>query len=59
MMESPTITASHSVLQRGTKQLRVKISKTGGGEVVARGLDRFFHCCTQGTWFTGAGVKDI
>ncbi len=30
-MESPTITASRSVSQRGTKRLRVEISKTGGG----------------------------
>ncbi len=61
-MESPTITASHSVLRRGAKRLRVEILKTGGdrGEgVVARGLDRLFHCCTQGPWFPGARVKDI
>ncbi len=54
-MESPTIS------QRGTKRLRVEISKTGGGgggEVVVRGLDRFFWW-TQAPWFPGAGVKDI
>ncbi len=39
--------------------LRVEISKTGGGEVLVRGLDRFFRCCTQGPWFPGTRVKDI
>ncbi len=39
--------------------LHVEISKTGGGEVVVRGLDRFFRCCTQDPWFPGARVKDI
>ncbi len=53
------ITASHSVSQRGAKRWRVEISKTGGGEVVDRGLDRFFRCCTQGSGFPGARVKDI
>ncbi len=33
-METPMITASHPVLQRGTKRLRVEISKTRGGEVI-------------------------
>ncbi len=58
-IESPMITASRSVSQRGAKRLRVEISKTGGGEVVKRGVDRIFHCCTQGPVFPGAGVKDI
>ncbi len=61
-MESPTITASRSVSRRGAKQFWVEISKSGGGgegEVVARGLDCVFRCCTQGPWFLGAGVKDI
>ncbi len=49
-MESPIITVSHSVSQRGMKWLRVEISKTGGG---GRGLDHVFRCCS------GAGVKDI
>ncbi len=47
-IESPMITASRSISQRGAKQLREEISKTGGGEVVDRGLDRVFRCCTQG-----------
>ncbi len=45
-MESPMIKTSRFVSRRGTKQFRVEISKTGGdgrGEVVAWGLDRFFH----------------
>ncbi len=61
-MESPMITASHSVSQRGVKRLRVEISKTGGGggeEVVAQGLEHIFCCCTQGPWFPGARVNDI
>ncbi len=61
-MESLTITASHSVSQRGAKRLWVEISKTvggGGGEVVDQGLDRIFRCCTQGLWFHSTGVKDI
>ncbi len=58
-IESPMITASRSVSQRGAKRLRVEISKTGGGEVVDRGLDRILRCCTQGPGFPGAGVKDI
>ncbi len=58
-MESPTITASHSVSQRGTKRLRVEISKNGGGGDIVHGLDCFFRCCIQGLWFPGAGVKDI
>ncbi len=61
-MESPTIIASCSVSQRGTKRLRMEISKTRGGEggeVIVSGLDRFFRCCTQGLWFPGTGVKDI
>jgi len=29
------------------------------GEVIVRGLDRFFRCCTQGPWFPSARVKDI
>ncbi len=53
------ITASRSVSQRGAKRLREEISKTGGGEVVDRGLDCAFRCCTQGIRFPGAGVKDI
>ncbi len=43
MMESPMITASRSVSRREAKRLQVEISKTRGGEVVARGLDRFFR----------------
>ncbi len=59
-MESPMITASRSVSRRGAKRFRVEISKTGGGEVVARGLARVFCCCcTQGPWCPGAGVKDV
>ncbi len=62
-MESPTITASRSISQRGAKRLRVEISKIGGGgggDVVARGLARVFRCCcTQGLWCPSAGVKDI
>ncbi len=57
--ESPTITVSRSISRRGAKRLWVEISKTGGGEVVTRGLDRVFRCCTQGPWFPSAGVKDI
>ncbi len=53
------ITVSRSVLQRGAKQLREEISKIGGREVVDRGLDHVFRCCTQGPGFPGAGVKDI
>ncbi len=52
-------TASCSVSQRGAKRLRVEISKTGAGEVVDRGLDRVFRCCTQGPGFPGAGVMAI
>ncbi len=42
----------------------MEISKTGGGGGgglggVVLGLDRFFHCSTQGPWFPGAGVKGI
>ncbi len=59
MMESPTIPASRFVSQRGAKRLWVEISKTGGGEVVDRGLDHVFRCCTQGPGFPGTGVKDI
>ncbi len=58
-IESPMTTASHSISQRGAKRLRDEMSKTGGGEVVDRGLDRVFCCCTQGPEFPGAGVKDI
>ncbi len=58
-IESPMTTASQSVSQRGAKRFRDEMSKTGGGEVVARGLDRIFRCCTQGPWFPGAGVKAI
>ncbi len=58
-IESPKITASHSVSQRGAKRLRDEMSKTGGGEVVNRGLDRVFRCCTQGPGIPGAGVKAI
>ncbi len=58
-IESPMITASCSISQRGAKWLWEEISKTGGGEVVDRGLDRVFCCCTQGPGFPGAGVKDI
>ncbi len=58
-IKSQMITALRYVSQRGAKRFRVEISKTGGGEVVARGLDRVFRCCTQGPWFPGAGVKDI
>ncbi len=58
-IESPMTTASRSVSQRGAKLFRDEMSKTGGGEVVARGLDRVFRCCTQGPWFPGAGVKAI
>ncbi len=54
---SPMTTASRSVSQRGAKRFRDEMSKTGGGEVVARGLDRVFRFCTQGPWFPGAGVK--
>ncbi len=52
-------TASRSVSQRGAKRLRDEMWKTGGGEVVDRGLDRVFRCCTQGPGFPGAGVKAI
>ncbi len=58
-IESPMTTASRSASQRGAKRFRDEMSKTGGGEVVARGLDRVFRCCTQGPWFPGAGVKAI
>ncbi len=58
-IESPMTTASRSVSQRGAKRFRDEMSKTGGGEVVARCLDRVFRCCTQGPWFPGAGVKAI
>ncbi len=58
-IESPMTTASRSVSQRGAKRFWDEMSKTGGGEVVARGLDRVFRCCTQGLWFPGAGVKAI
>ncbi len=58
-IESPMTTASRSVSQRGAKRFRDEMSKTGGGEVVARGLDHVFRCCTQGPWFPGAGVKAI
>ncbi len=58
-IESPMTTASSSVSQRGAKRLRDEMSKTGGGEVIDRGLDRVFRCCTQGPWFPGAGVKAI
>ncbi len=58
-IESPMTTASRSVSQRGAKLFRDEMSKTGWGEVVARGLDRVFRCCTQGPWFPGAGVKAI
>ncbi len=58
-IESPMTTASRSVSQRGVKRFGDEMSKTGGGEVVARGLDRVFRCCTQGPWFPGAGVKAI
>ncbi len=62
-MESPTITASHSVSRRGAMRFRVEISKTGGGgggEVVAQGLARVFCCfCTQGPWCPGASVEEI
>ncbi len=58
-VESPMTTASRSVSQRGAKRFRDEMSKTGGGEVIARGLDRVFRCCTQGPWFPGAGVKAI
>ncbi len=53
------ITASRSVSQRGAKRLREEISKTGGGEVVDRGLDCAFRCCIQGIRFPDARVKDI
>ncbi len=59
MIESPMITASRSVSQRGVKPLWVEISKTGGGEFVDRVLDHAFCCCTQGPGFPGVGVKDI
>ncbi len=36
-----------------------EMSKDRRGEVVARGLDRVFRCCTRGPWFPGAGVKAI
>ncbi len=52
-------TASRSVSQRGAKRFRDEMSKTGGGEVVDRGLDRVFRCCTKDPWFPGAGVKAI
>ncbi len=58
-IESPMITASHTVSQRGAKRLRVEISKSGGGEVIDQTLDRIFRCCTQGPGFPGGGVKDI
>ncbi len=50
-IEFPMITASCSVSQRGAKRLQLEILKTGGGEVVDRGLDRVFRCCTQGPGF--------
>ncbi len=59
MIESPMTTASRSVSQRGAKRFRDEMSKTGWGEFVDRGLDRVFHCCTQGPGFPGAGVKAI
>ncbi len=58
-IESPMITASHTVSQRGAKRLRVEISKSGGGEVIDQTLDRIFRCCTQGPGFPGGGVQDI
>ncbi|KAK3548865.1 hypothetical protein QTP70_021277 [Hemibagrus guttatus] len=61
-MESPMITASHAVSQRGAKWFWVEISKTGGGgggEVLARGLARVFRgCCIQAAWYPGAGVNE-
>ncbi len=62
MMEFPMITAPRSISRRGSKQLRVEISKTegsGGGEVAARGLDRVFCYCTHCPWFLGTGMKEI
>ncbi len=59
MIESPTITAARSVSQRGAKRSRDEISKTGGREVIDRGLDHVFRCGTQGPGFPGAEVKDI
>ncbi len=58
-IESPMTTASRSVSQRGAKRFRDEMSKTGGGEVIDRGLDCVFGSCTQGPWFPGAGVKAI
>ncbi len=58
-IESPMTTASRSVSQIGAKRFRDEMSKTGGGEVVDRGLDHVFRCCTQGPWFPSAGVKAI
>ncbi len=50
-IESPMTTASRLVSQRGAKRFR--------DEVVDRGLDRVFRCCTQCPGFPGAGVKAI
>ncbi len=58
-IESPMTTASRSVSQRVATRFRDEMTKTGGGEVVDQGLDRVFRCCTQGSWFPGAGVKPI
>ncbi len=58
-IESLIITASRSVSQSGAKRLWEEISKTGGGEVVDRGLVCVFRCCTQGPAFPSARVKDI
>ncbi len=61
-MEFPMITAPRSISRRGSKQLRVEISKaegSGGGEVAARGLDRVFCYCTHCPWFLGTGMKEI
>ncbi len=58
-IESPMTTASRSVSQRGAKRFQDEMSKTGGGEVVDRGLDGVFRCCTQGPGFPGTGVKAI
>ncbi len=49
----------HSISQRGAKRLRDEMTKTGWREVVDRGLDRVFCCCTQGPGFPDAGMKDI
>ncbi|KAK3548236.1 hypothetical protein QTP70_005829 [Hemibagrus guttatus] len=56
MMESPMITASHSISQRGAKRFRFEISKTGGGgggEVLSRHLVHVFRC-----WYPRAGVNE-